>query len=38
VYAHHSLREEPLPEAFVMLPADASPQLELELIWRELRL
>jgi dipeptidyl-peptidase 4 len=38
VYAHHSLREEPLPEAFVMLPADASPQLELELIRRELRL
>jgi dipeptidyl-peptidase 4 len=38
VYAHHSLREEPLPEAFVVLPADASPQTELELIRRELGL
>jgi dipeptidyl-peptidase-4 len=38
VYAHHSLREEPLPEAFVVLPADASTQAELELIRRELRL
>jgi dipeptidyl-peptidase-4 len=38
VYAHHSLREEPPPDAFVVLPADASPQAELELIRRELRL
>jgi dipeptidyl-peptidase-4 len=38
VYAHHSLREEPLPDAFVALPVDASPQAELELIRRELRL
>jgi dipeptidyl-peptidase-4 len=26
VYAHHSLREEPLPDAFTVLPADASRQ------------
>jgi dipeptidyl-peptidase-4 len=38
VYAHHSLREEPPPDAFMVLPADASPQAELELIRRELRL
>lgn len=38
VYAHHSLREEPLPDAFTMLPADASRQAEMELIRRELRL
>ena len=36
VYAHHSLREEPLPDTFVVLPADAPPEAELELIRRRL--
>jgi dipeptidyl-peptidase-4 len=36
VYAHHSLREEPLPDAFVVLPADVPVREELDLIRRRL--
>ncbi|HEY7272757.1 MAG TPA: prolyl oligopeptidase family serine peptidase [Actinoplanes sp.] len=38
VYAHHSLREEPPPDTFAVLPADAPPQAELELLRRALGL
>ena len=37
VYAHHSLRDEPLPAAFTVLSPDASLDEELEIIRAELR-